>query len=373
MSSSTTTFAGQLRHFARSVDNVDDHIFDSVRSLMLAYVRNELGVSYFEVMREHSMDGEPGLKMFWSNDEQDHSWRIHQSDGTPTNLITRAFAEQKALWVVGQDKKALAPEAGQKLEDAWSQSEDLSPYQPTAGEPVKTLIVLPLRRKRPLGVCYLESSTYLGITDVAKTELKLLCESIAILLELYESNRSQAQLTSSAIRDLQESLTAAKFPKLAKPRFFVAFSKRADPQVTLVLSEVLRDFSDRIEFTDWSEMNDHGNINIQIANEIMRSTFGICYFSEPAPPAPDSPKYMDNMNVVFEAGMLHARTADIVLGGSTSGGGWIPIREDSSPEAPFDLATERTVSVPRHADGQLNEGRLREALQHRIENLLGEG
>ena len=237
MHSNVSTFAGQLRHFAKSVDIVDDEIFERVRHLIYKYVRNELGAAYFEVMRDQFIETDPGLKMFWSSEDRDHVWRIHQASGSPTNLITRVFVEQRALWVVGKDKKAL--EETDELEDLWCHGNDLQPYQPAAESPIKTLIALPLRRRRPLGVCYFESTAYLGITDVAKTELQMLGEAIAILLELYETNRSQSLMTSSAINELQESLDAAKFPRLAKPHFFVAFSNRAKSDVTTVISEVL--------------------------------------------------------------------------------------------------------------------------------------
>src|SRR6266540_5747920 len=96
-----------------------------------------------------------------------------------------------------------------------------------------------------------------------------------------------------------------------------SFSNRADETVTAVISQVLNEFSDRLEFTDWTQMTESGNINAQISQEIMRARFGICYLSEPMPDAPDEGvRYMDNLNVVFEAGMIHARTT-----GSDAAGG----------------------------------------------------
>ena len=44
--------------------------------------------------------------------------------------------------------------------------------------------------------------------------------------------------------------------------------------MTTVMSEVLHDFTDRLEFTDWSEMNESGNINAQIAKEIVARVTG---------------------------------------------------------------------------------------------------
>ena len=359
------------------MDIVDDEIFEHVRQLIYRYVKNELGVAYFEVMREQLIDAEPGLKMFWSSNERDHSWRVRQPDGHFSNPVTTAFGKDQPLWIVATDKKPL--HESEQLSDEWSRNDALARYQPSADQAIRTLVVLPLRRQRPLGVCYFESTTHIGITDVAKLELQLLAESIAILLELYEANRSQSKMTSSAIFELQESLDSAQFPRLTRPHFFVAFSNRADTAVTTVISEVLHALSDRLEFTDWSQMNEAGNINAQISKEIMRARFGICYLSEPVPDEPDSRpddrrvRYVDNPNVVFEAGMLHARTAagDPAIGGEPTG--WIPMRESASPPAPFDFAAERTLVVPRFDDnGGVNEARLRDSLRQRIEKLLGD-
>jgi hypothetical protein len=371
MTSTTSTFANQLRHFARAVDIVDDEIFDRVRQLIYRYVKTELGAAYFELMRDQPLDQEPALKMFWSSEDEDHLWPVRRPDGSYTNAVTAAFAEGQPMWVVNHTKGTLVE--AEKLTDEWSHVSDLPAYRPVAEQSIRTLIVLPLRRKRRLGVCYFESSTHLGITDVAKLELQLLADAIAILLELYEVNRSQAQQTASAIFDLQERLESARFPKLTRPHFFLAFSNRADQAVINVISEVLHEFTDRLEFTDWTRMNESGNVNAQIAKEILRARFGICYLSEAAPEGhPAGTPYVDNPNVVFEAGMIHARTT--VDDSSTSGDptGWIPMREEASPPAPFDFAAERTLYIPRFGNGGLNEGRLRELLRARISNLLGE-
>ena len=62
-------------------------------------------------------------------------------------------------------------------------------------------------------------------------------------------------------------------------------------------------------------------------------------------------RYVDNSNVLIEAGMLHAlrssRLASTVA--------WIPIREadDRTDSIPFDFVTERMIQVPRESNGAL--------------------
>jgi hypothetical protein len=309
--------------------------------------------------------------MFWSSEDYDHTWPIRRPDGSFSNLITHAVGQDRPLWVVGNDKETLAD--ADELVDAWSGGTELGTYQPSISQPIKTLVVLPLKRRRTLGVCYFESTAHIGITEVAKTELQLLAEAIAIMLELYDVNRAQSQMTAWALDELQDRLVKTKFPRLTKPHFFVAYSNRADEPVVNVIREVLYDFSDRLEFTDWSRISEAGNINTQIAKEITRSRFGICYLSQPAK-ASDDPtvKYEDNPNVVFEAGMLRGKAVASDTGEEGEPSGWIPMRESASPPAPFDFAAERTLVVPRFPDGTLKESPLREALTTRITRLLRE-
>jgi hypothetical protein len=307
--------------------------------------------------------------MFWSSGDEDHSWPHTKPDGSYTNVVTLASAKDQPLWIVDQENRPLSE--AETLEDQWSHNVDLPPYQPATNQAARLVVVLPLRRQRPLGVCYFEASTYIGITEVAKIELACLAEALAILLDLYEANRAQFALHSAAIFELQERLENAKFPQLARPHFFLASPSGADTQVTTVIREVLHAFSDQLEFTDWAKISVSGDINVQIAKEITRSRFGICYLSEPAKESSEADvRYVDNPNVVFEAGMLHARTAANEAQDGSEPAGWIPMRENASPPAPFDFATERILEIPRYDDGSLNEDRLREGLTERIRKLL---
>jgi hypothetical protein len=368
MSFKENTFAGQLKHFAKSVDIVDDDVFDRVRQLIYKYVRSELEAAYFELAREQDIDGHSGLRMFWSSEDRDHNWRLQNDDQTYVNCITRAVAVDRPMWVVGTDKTPLVE--AQTYEDLWSRGTDLPRHKPSVDHPIKTLVVVPLRRRRVLGAYYFESPAYIGITDVAKKELMQLADSLAILFELYEAHKSRTRMTGEAIFDLQETLESARFPKLTMPHFFVAFSKRADPRVRTVIRETLDKFSDRLEFTDWTQIGDSGNINAQIAREIVRSRFGICYLSEPAEDAGEH-GFVDNPNVVFESGMLHALTSANAATNGAEPSGWIPMREGDSAQAPFDFAAERTIEIPRSANGEVNEDRLARVLEERILKLLG--
>jgi hypothetical protein len=367
MTVAVQTFAFQLRHFARSVDVVDAEIFDRVRLLVYKYVKNELRAEYFEVLNETTVDNEPALKMFWSSDDVGHLWRVRSGSNQYTNAVAQAFALGRPIWLTTSDGRPISPD--QQCDDEWSGLQ-VAPYEPCAKTGVRTVVAVPAHR-RTKSIYLFESTRRFGITDVAKTELDLLGNSLAILMELYENNRVQSQMTYSAIEELQELLDSARFPRLTRPHFFVAFSNRADREVTTIISEVLRDHREKVDFTDWSAMKEAGNISAQISREITRSRFGVCYFSEPSPSeGNDSASYIDNPNVVFEAGMLHALTAASNANDGSEPAGWIPIREKESPPAPFDFASERTLIVPRHVDGELQGDRFKRMLNESVERLI---
>jgi len=375
MTAKNSTFAGQLKHFAESVDIVDDARFDSVRDLVYRYVTKQLSGEYFELLRQESGgsgDRQSWLRTFWSSaDDRLHFWPIRSDDGSYTNPVTYAFDNECPMWVVSPEKDPL--DEADEHHDLWSKTPKLSRYQPSSSQSTRTAVIMPLRLQRSYGVYCFESSRYIEITDVAKVELKRLADALTILYRLWETNKAQSAGTEHAIGDLREALQQAKFPRLAKPHFFVAFSNKADETVKLIIRDTLEEFAAKLEYTDWTQMDESGNISAQIAKEILESRFGICYLSEPDGDASATARrYHDNPNVVFEAGMLHARTT---AAAETDGGepaGWIPVREPESPAPPFDFAAERILQVPRSKTGDLNKSRLSEMLRARIAALLRE-
>jgi len=374
MTAKTSTFAGQLKHFAQTVDIVDDGIFNQVRSLVCKYVTHELNSEYFELLRSETggsnSDRQIWLRTFWSSDEKKHLWPIQDTGGSYMNPVTEAFDKVHPMWVVSASGKTPLDDA-EAYRDMWSGTVGMPRYLAISGPQIRTLIVLPLSFRNQVGVFCIESSEYIEITDVAKLELRRLADALGILYGLWDVNKASAECKDHAIGDLRDMLERARFPKLAKPHVFVAFSHLADENVTLVINDVLSQFADQLEFTDWKQMDESGNITAQIGKEILESRFGICYLSEPVTaPGASEHKYDDNRNVIFEAGMLHARTSASADSDEDGPSGWIPIREEDSPQAPFDFAHERILYVPRSRNGELNESRLRDLLNRRIHRLL---
>lgn len=359
------TFGNYLRHFTRSVDIVDDRIFEAVRQLVYKYVRDELGATYFSLACAQVVNDATVLKTLWSSEGEEHFTPIWSSVDEYHSQISVSFDEQKALWIVNPDRRPLRET--DTYVDLWSNITDLPSYREPVNRDLRTSIVVPLVHwDRALGVIYLETASYLEITEVAKDELRLLADALAILYDLQQANHAQATGTRDAISELQDILSTTKFPRLTKPQIFIASSSRADDQVLAIMQEVLDEYSGRLNVVLWNRIEESGSITLQIVEEIAKSRFGMCYFSEPGPPS--GHRFQDNPNVVFEAGMLHSLT------NSPAGrpAGWIPIRERESPPAPFDFAAERMEIVPRKTSGEIIEQRLRTSLRERMNRLLSD-
>jgi hypothetical protein len=366
MSELVKTFAELLKQFTLSVDIVNQGTFNRVRDYVVDYMKNELEAAYFGLMTRSVIDGQPGLQTTWSSVDQGSATTIRTSEGY-TRQVSLAFDQRRPLWVVSDDGMPLrdVPDSTGYV-DLWSGTTDLPRYVPPVDEPMKTSIMLPLvRAGRPLGVIYLESTAHVEATVVAKKELLTLAEAIAILIELRDANKTQAEGTEKAVGQLARFLGTAKFPRLTKPNLFLASADDADMHVLGVIKETLAEFDSQVTVFDWQEIADAGAITAQIADRIVRSRYGICYFSEPALPGGEH-RYTDNPNVIFEAGMLHA----LVNAPDAPPSGWIPVREDDSPPAPFDFADQRIERVPRDKQGQLDEDRFRTQIKRRVTALL---
>lgn len=366
MAKGVKTFGDYLRHFARSVDIVDEWTLDEVRELVHTYVRDELEATYFSLAGEQTVDGNDGLRTLWSTNNEEHATIIRGPSGNYSSQISLAFGERRPLWIVSPEQKPLRHSA--EYVDLWSGVPDLPRYEAPVDRDMRTSIILPLIHwSRILGVIYLESTSYLEITEVAKDELLLLADAVAILLELRQTNKAQVVGTRAALSDLKSILADARFPRLARPQLFLAFSGRADDEVVGIIEQVLSEFSDVLRAVHWNRIEESGSITLRLIQEITKSRFGICYFSEPVIDSPG--RFDDNPNVLFEAGMLHSLTNSPVATPS----GWIPIREARSPRIPFDFASERILVIDRNSHGEIMEERFRAHLRNRVRGLLREG
>lgn len=365
------SFGYVLRRFARAVDIVEDDVIHEVGTLVHDYVHKALAVEYVEVMCEMTVGGDAGLGTLWCSGHggPQHAWAIHDADGARTCQAAYAFDTGTPLWVTTADHTAL--DQAPSYVDLWSDSTGLPAYHlPVDGLTAKTSITLPLQiGSRRIGALCLESTEHLEITPVARKELQLAAEAVAILYWNYEATRNSRTSKKTALGELQQVVPAS--PQLTKPHVFVASSDRADTAVDEAITDVLDsdEFRDRLTANHWQENQQPGSIHEQMFEDIKKAQFGICYLSEPDGTEADAadgerPHYRDNPNVLFEAGMLHG------LKRVGYAGGWIPVREENAPPPPFDVAAENHIMVPRHEDGSLDRPKLQEQLAGYIRQLI---
>lgn len=367
------SFGYVLRRFARAVDIVDDDVIHEVGTLLQDYVQKALAVEYLEIMREMMVGGEAGLGTLWSSDHggPQHAWPIRNADGACTCQAAYAFDTGTPVWVVPADHTVL--DQAQTYADLWSDSTDLPAYHlPVDGLAAKTSIILPLQiGTRRIGALCMDATEPVEITPVARQELQLAAEAVAILCWNYEATRNSRASKKTALGELQQVLPES--PQLTKPHVFVASSCQADTAVDEAITAVLErdEFRDRLTANHWQENQQPGSLHEQMFEDIRKAQFGICYLSEPDGAEPDAvegerPRYRDNPNVLFEAGMLHG------LRRVGHASGWIPVREEDAPPPPFDVAAENHIVVPRHEDGSLDRAKFEEQLSGYVRELIGD-
>jgi len=356
------TFGEHLLQFALSVDIVDPATAEGVLRRVEDYAKG-FGVGFLEFLVLSDVDGQPGLKTHWAWGGADCAVSIRGADGKPIGHSGYAFIEKKPLWIVDVTKKPFS--AKSQFQDLWSQSvsSEIPAYLRCNDHKIKTSILIPVRdNNQTYGVLNLETENYLEPTEIARRELTLVAESLSIIYRLSRSHGLQARSTQEALRQLDEFRRTSP-ASLAKPQVFIATADRADDHVVGLIREVVAEFKDQIVESFWRDSSESGDINQQILTEIAGCTFGICYFSVVDD---GTHRYGDNVNVVFEAGMLHSLTN----GASGEPYRWIPVREKDSPPTPFDFAAQRLLIVDRLSNASVNAEKFKHRLRDRLKNVL---
>jgi hypothetical protein len=369
------SFGRQLKNFALAVDAIDKEIYLDVKKLIQHYTEEVLEIDFTRQLIEVEMGGGGvGLMPFGlANKGKYKVIRVLSDAGIPNTQAAYSYHYNQPMWIVGKNTRDEEKRYKGTLDDCieyqdlWKSTRDIPDYSYPSGEkgniPIKTSILIPLTSQgRAFGVLNFETQDYLMVTDEAKLELKFITEAVAILYQRYLNFEENFNLTREAFSELNTLLNES-LPKLTKPKVFLASSTRAEKEVIDILLDVLDDYEDKIDIVYWKNMYQPGNINAQLLKILGKCRFGICYMSEPD----DEPnRYKDNLNVIFEAGMLHGRS-DFYLEYPAS---WIPVRENNSEPIPFDFASERMVIIERNQQGKLDERGLKRRFAQRVEALL---
>jgi len=362
MSNGTQTFGNYLKQFGLTIDIVDNDTFNNFMEIIEEYVKNYLKIDKVSLKNKTIIDEKAGLREI--NKQGDgYSYSILR-DGEVTGQTAYAFLNRKSLWVIDRNKKDLKDPESRHV-DLWNGVDDLPQSFEHKSANVKTSIIVPIiRSKEAVGVVEFGTMQYIEPTTIAKKELERIADTISRVQYLHRSFTAQNNNTQSAIKGLRNYLKNMTWPELTKPQIFVAFPADADKDVVGRIKTVLNSFSNMVNVIFWDEINESGKVDQQIIRDIAKSQFGVCYFSEPAPEGSEY-RYVDNTNVIFEAGMFQSLT--------NSPGerpiGWVPIREKDSPPPPFDYGSERILIVER-LDESLNKQAFESDLTDRIKKLL---
>ena len=362
------TFGEQVKQIALSTDVIDNNLLDGITGLIEKYLIDSLKIQNAKIMVSDKLDdGSVGLQRYdLKGLHSEIATPIKHENGSLYGQPALSFEKKKPLWIVSATGRQNLSTC-EKFTDLWSRLRSIPKFK-IAGEtdePVKTRILVPLkirRSNRVFGVFILESADYLEITDSAKDELKIIAETISIIFRSHKITSAQQTRTDDAIKSLANILSKP-VPTLTKPNLFLAFSERAEKDATDVMVKILKnEFSDKILLINWMDMDQPGNINSQLIDAICNCQYAVCYLSEKNKEG----LFVDNRNVIFEAGMFHGRTDEV----SDVPSKWIPVREMDSPKPPFDFAQERILMVERNKNGSLKQKIFANKFRDRIQAML---
>ena len=361
------SFGDLLLQFSQSVDYLEDKDFDEVRDIIEDYAQDVLKITATRFMvagRDSSSSKERLSPLRHARRGNYRSIPVRNEDDTFSGHCAYSYKLDKRLWIISGDDNPYINHCDKYL-DLWSDRTDLPKYRSIGEQSIKTSIIIPAidLRGDPFGAINFETTELLGPTKIAKNELTRIANALSIAYLVLLNSRTQHKSTEEALKKIR-MMQRRSWPKLTKPKIFLASSARADKEVIDTIQGLFEeaDYKDKFHLVYWENMNTPGNINTQLLEILGTCRFGICYFSEPS--ATGKTEYQDNPNVIFEAGMIHGRSNI----SPTRPVSWIPIREENSEAAAFDFQSERTITVPRDKSGKL----ITEQFNERLRNIANQ-
>ena len=370
------TFGEELLQFSKTVDILDKKIFSDIKKIINQYAKKTWGVEYVKIMQlGMNSNGDRILKKFfleeynYDDDSREiYTCQINPATGKVEGQMPYVTQVRKAVWITCKNRGVLNSNSENIYIDQWSGLRDMPSYYMQKQEnikDIKTSIIVPFfdsgsSKKHIKGVVNYEIPEYLSSTKECRVEIRQLTNTIAELLNLYHMRRRQERNTTSAIKTLKSKLEYLDYYK-RKNKIFFAFPHKGEQDVHFAIKELLHEKFPSVVVNDWNEMTQTGSVTDQVFDEIEASKYGICYFSERVNKKSDVPHYRDNLNVIFEAGLMHSKYRTH----KDSRPLWIPIREEGSPEIQFDLHHLRMIIVPRYKRGK-NKGALKKEAFHNL-------
>ena len=332
------TFATHLLQFANSVDHVSESVLNEIHKIVSNYLTRNLKIGFYEFLVPTTVDKREGLSTEYHVGGSTWTVSIKNRDGSYNGQISYAWDKRLNLWIVEKNKGLLGNANDYENLLSPGTGKDIPPYVDLTDNQIKTSIMRILEYNgKPICILNLESTEYLNVTKILRHEIECICKSLGIIYGHSRTYKIQKESTLQAIASLNKF---SEIPLPYMPKIFVSFSDRAEAPVLDKIKETLGSFDVLTAY--WKTEVKPGNITAHIWSEIYSSRAAICYLSEPDPSNPGH--YKDNPNVIFEIGMIQAlaKIRHSVMKHC------ILIREEDSPDAPFNFASERIIYVPRN-------------------------
>ncbi|MFP3941384.1 MAG: hypothetical protein ACLF0P_13885, partial [Thermoanaerobaculia bacterium] len=301
-----TTYGTQLRQFAQSIDIVSPRLLKDILKMTYNYLEASPGIDQCGLLRRTFVDSSAGLNCYWHSNNETWSQSLEDEHGKPKSQAALAFLRQEPLWIVAKPGGELDEET--EVQDLWGEIDETLPHFTSyPSSSACTAIYLPLASgpiEDPLGILDLQSKAILEPSETLKAELTRIANALSILCTLERTYVIQKEGTERAQQNLRE---LSQTPIPAEQSIFLATPGSGDEDVIGQIRDVLDDTCPQYKTHHWTYENRGGNVNEQIWEGLSKSELGICYFSEPRDSESESgPRFADNPNVAFEAGMLQA-------------------------------------------------------------------
>ena len=346
------------------------------------YTKAALHCHYLELYLLERLNNEPRLLSYGHSGRERWENRLQDDNGNLIGQIAYVFTKEQPLWITGQDNDLLSEAKSYRnhFREGKVSTADIPLYRVQGDNTIRSSISFPLLAKgdfnlgnsrpvfNPRGVLTFESKEVLEPTKILTKELMNIVNSISLLFQLAEHNALLSTNTKEACKRLDQHLESSlefirAVPLVGKSLLFLATSARAPDDIVGEIRAVLdREFSSVIDYYHWNEDHTSGNIHLKLWDKIRQARYGIFYLSETDDTAQPPYLYKDNVNVLYEAGMMQAQQERWDMTNL------IIIREEASPEIQFDLIAECRITVPRSSKN-LNQQIFRHQLIDRLKEI----
>lgn len=354
----------RLESFVLATDYITEEIDNLIESMFARYIEGWGHVNYEVLIYE---------KLRYGGGELVPTWRSYKTKGKSIPIpATRGdtynghaeycFCEEKDAWVTAKGG-GLLKDVNDTINflDAYG-NQDLPRYRAYENEHSRTSIVKTVRSSgeidsEVIGLLTIETPDVLQRTPRAMKAVEKMATIISIVERVRRATDFNTHNTRRVANELLKNVQQEKMLEnlFAKPMLFQAHGARASSDVLDIVNDAVEKIDFRLrnlkepglDHRVWKNEVDPENIIDTIFGNLLNATAGIAYFSEPSDQG--LTQFVDNPNVLYEAGIMACLTQQ----NDTRFRGWVSIREQRSPQFPFDIASKRTVLIERDESGKI--------------------